>query len=110
VEVVGAGDPADPGNPRMSTGTPTDWTIDTGYLDSSGRPLSLYDTFAMYSAAEKEGVKFSAYLHERGVQQWVEYQPAGRFWTFQLVESAIFVGLAAALLAFVVWRIKRRVF
>lgn len=110
VEVVAADDPADPGNPRMSTGDPLDWTIDTGYLDSSGRPLSLYDSVTMYSAAEKQGVKFGAYLHERGVQQWVEYQPAGRFWTFQLVETAIFGGLAAALLALVVWRFKRRVF
>ncbi|RAS60409.1 ABC-2 family transporter [Lentzea atacamensis] len=110
VELVGADDLADPGNPRMSTGNPLDWTIATGYVDSSGRPLSLYDSVAMYSAAQKEGVKFGAYLHERGVQQWVEYQPAERFWTFQLVEAAIFGGLAAALLALVVWRFKRRVF
>ncbi|MDX8032322.1 ABC transporter permease subunit [Lentzea sp. BCCO 10_0856] len=110
VELVAADDPADPGNPRMSTGSHLDWTISTGYVDSSGRPLSLYDSVMMYSAAEKQGVKFSAYLHERGVQQWIEYQPAERFWTFQLVETAIFTGLAAALLALVVWRFKRRVF
>ena len=110
VEVVAADDPADPGNPRMSTGNPLDWTIDTGYVDSSGRPLSLYDSVTMHSAAQKDGVKFSAYLHERGVQQWVEFQPAERFWTFQLVETSIFAGLAAALLALVVWRIKRRLF
>lgn len=110
MELVAADDSADPGNPRMSTGDPRDWTIATGYVDSSGRPVSLYDAVMMHSAAEKEGMKFAAYLHERGVQQWVEYQPAERFWPFQLVETAIFTSLAAALLALVVWRIKRRVF
>ena len=64
----------------------------------------------MYTAEEKEGVKFSEYLHARGVQQWVEFQPAERFWTFQLVETTIFAGLAAALLAVVVWLFRRRVF
>lgn len=110
VELVGADDPADVGNPRMSTGNHLDWTIASGYTDSAGRPLSLYDAATMYSAAQKEGVKFSEYLHARGVQQWVEFQPAERFWTFQLVEATIFAGLAAALLALVVWRFRRRVF
>jgi hypothetical protein len=111
VEPVSADDvAADPGSPRMSTGNHLDWTIASGYTDSAGRPLSLYDSVAMYSAAEKEGVKFSAYLHEQGVRQWVEFQPAERFWAFQLVETTIFAGLAAVLLALVVWRFRRRVF
>jgi len=35
------------------------------------------------------------------------YQPASRYWTFQWIEFAIFVGLAIALVGFVVWRINR---
>jgi len=35
------------------------------------------------------------------------YQPASRYWTFQWIEFGIFVGLAAALVGFVVWRITR---
>jgi hypothetical protein len=33
-----------------------------------------------------------------------------RFWTLQLIETGIFVGLAAVLLALVVWRVRRRSF
>ena len=109
--VVAADDATvDPGGSRMSTGNHLDWVIGSGYSDSSGRALSYPETAQMYAAAKKEGVEFSAHLHQRGVQQWVEFQPADRFWTFQLAETAIFTGLAAVLLALVVWRIKRRVF
>lgn len=36
------------------------------------------------------------------------YQPADRFWTFQLIEAAIFVGLAIALVAAAVVVVRRR--
>ncbi|MEV6974733.1 hypothetical protein [Kitasatospora sp. NPDC093806] len=38
---------------------------------------------------------------------WREYQPPGRFWTFQAVETGIFLTLTALLLAFAVHRIRR---
>ncbi|MEJ2851913.1 MULTISPECIES: hypothetical protein [unclassified Saccharothrix] len=111
MERVAADDPTlDPGGSRLSTGDRADWILASGYADPSGRHLSVYEAVEMDVAARGAGVDFSAYLHERGIQQWVLYQPADRFWTFQLVEAAIFVGLAAALLALVAWRIKRRVF
>jgi hypothetical protein len=37
------------------------------------------------------------------------YQPANRYWTFQSIESAIFVTLAVALLVFSVWFVRRRI-
>ena len=36
------------------------------------------------------------------------YQPAGRYWTFQWYETAIFLALALALAGFCVWWIRRR--
>jgi hypothetical protein len=36
-------------------------------------------------------------------------QPANRYWPFQLWESGIFVGLAAALIALTVWWTRRRI-
>jgi hypothetical protein len=36
------------------------------------------------------------------------YQPASRFWPFQLIESAIYLGMAAALLAVTIWWIRAR--
>jgi hypothetical protein len=38
----------------------------------------------------------------------VSYQPASRFWAFQWLESAIFVGLAIALLGLAVYWVRRR--
>jgi hypothetical protein len=38
----------------------------------------------------------------------VTYQPAGRYWTFQLYELAIFLGAAFALSGFCFWWIRRR--
>ncbi|NUT95125.1 MAG: ABC transporter permease subunit [Saccharothrix sp.] len=99
----------DPGGPRGMTADRLDWTLTSGYADSSGRHLSVVEAVQMDSAARRAGLEFSAYLHEQGVQKWVQYHPADRFWAFQLMETAIFAGLAAALLGVVVWRIKRRV-
>jgi len=39
----------------------------------------------------------------------VTYQPAGRYWAFQWSESAIFLGLAAMLVTFCFWWIRRRI-
>jgi len=39
----------------------------------------------------------------------ITYQPGGRFWTFQLIELAIYLSLATALLALLLPLIRRRV-
>src|SRR5205085_3777265 len=44
----------------------------------------------------------------RGDQVRIDYQPLDRFWTFQVIEAAILLGLAAALLALAVWWARRR--
>jgi hypothetical protein len=38
----------------------------------------------------------------------VSYQPASRFWELQWLEAAIFVGLAALLVASTVYWVRRR--
>ncbi|MFC8732613.1 hypothetical protein ACFT5B_09160 [Luteimicrobium sp. NPDC057192] len=43
-----------------------------------------------------------------GLRQDVTYQPASRFWDFQLVETGILVVLAAAAVALSVWWVRRR--
>jgi hypothetical protein len=37
------------------------------------------------------------------------YQPPSRFWTFQWIEAGILAVLAAALLAFAVYRVRNRI-
>lgn len=48
----------------------------------------------------------SAGQHPRYV--WVTYQPASRFWNFQMIEAGIYLTLAAAALATAIWLLHRR--
>jgi hypothetical protein len=48
-------------------------------------------------------------LEKLGLYTRVEYHPASRFWTFQWIEAAIFLGAAAALTGFAAWWILKRV-
>ena len=60
--------------------------------------------------ATEAGTDPGTYLHDNGYHRWVVYHPADRFWSFQLIETAIFAGLAALVLAVLVWRVRRRAF
>ena len=47
-------------------------------------------------------------LQSHGVRMAVTYQPAGRYWPFQGIETGIYVLLAAALIAVTFVVIRRR--
>lgn len=47
-------------------------------------------------------------LAQHGISSLVKYQPAARYWTFQWIESGIFVALAAVLIAVAVIAVRRR--
>jgi hypothetical protein len=49
-----------------------------------------------------------ACLAQHGYSSIVKYQPASRYWTFQWIESGIFVALAAILVALAVVAVRRR--
>ena len=102
-EGVVAGDPAvEVGRPPIETGDALDWVLATGYAEQDGRQLSYIEVYDLSLAARKVGVDLGSYLQERGVRQWVDYHPAQRFWTFQLIEAGLFAALAAAFIAVVV--------
>jgi hypothetical protein len=44
-----------------------------------------------------------------GLQTLVFYQPADRFWTFQAIETGIFLVLVVPLIAFSAWWLRHRV-
>jgi hypothetical protein len=44
---------------------------------------------------------------EAGAQNWVRYQPADRFWTFQYIESGLFLAGATGLLLLTLARLRR---
>jgi hypothetical protein len=49
----------------------------------------------------------AAQLHDLSLRATVSYQPAGHFWLIQTIESAIFLGLAALLIAVAVIAVNR---
>jgi hypothetical protein len=99
-----------PGSPDLETPIVgvQDWTLHDGLTDAAGHPLSTLQGVLLEHQAFDEGEDPGTYLSELGVHRWVVYHPADRFWTFQLIEFVAFTGLAAALLALVIWRIRRR--
>jgi hypothetical protein len=47
------------------------------------------------------------YIESLHLRQTVTYQPASRYWTFQWIETAIYLTLALALAGFSFWWINR---
>ncbi|MFC7529983.1 ABC transporter permease subunit [Actinoplanes sp. GCM10030250] len=84
------------------------WTIENGYADATGRRLSWTEYYGLEDAANRAGTNLNQFLNARGIQQFEIYHPADRFWTFQLIEAALFAAVAAVLIGVVVWRVRRR--
>jgi len=93
---------------EIGTGNRADWTLDEGFADATGQRLTRTDINSFDDMARNAGVNLTTYMHNHDIQRWVDYHPASRFWDFQYIEAGIFVGLAAILLALVIWRVKRR--
>jgi hypothetical protein len=47
-------------------------------------------------------------LTQHGFASLVKFQPASRYWTFQWIETGIYVALAALLVALAVIAVRRR--
>ena len=89
---------------------PPDWILSRDLVDRGGRPLSPGFQDQVYQALSNVSslAARDAYLHEHGLQYRILYQPADRFWTFQAIEAALFIGLAAVLLSIAIWRLHKR--
>ena len=92
---------------RVDTGAKfgTEWTLSQWWVDPGGHRLgrAAFNTIARLHAADPSG-----WLVSHHYVQWESYQPAGRFWTFQIVEASALALLAVALGAVTVWLVRRR--
>jgi hypothetical protein len=100
--------PVNSGGGTVGTDNPRNWVLADGVSDASGNHLNSLAAVMLEGKARDAGMDPTTYLHDQGYHRWVSYQPADRFWTFQLIETGIFVGLAAILLVLVIWRVRRR--
>jgi hypothetical protein len=69
-------------------------------------PVSL--PVAVGPGREPKAVGLAACLTTHGYTQWTSYQPASRFWPFQLIEGGWLLALSALLIAATVWLVRRR--
>ena len=47
-------------------------------------------------------------LSQHGYTQWTSYQPASRFWPFQLIEGGWLLALSLLLIGSTIWLVRRR--
>jgi ABC-type transport system involved in multi-copper enzyme maturation permease subunit len=84
---------------------PDAWVISTSsLLAADGRPVNLAAYNACISGSPDRTSRCLAALdlHVR-----VQYQPGSRYWTFQWLESALFLAAGTALAGLGLWRIRR---
>ena len=96
------------GDVVQGTGNNRDMILNEGFVDASGKRIDGLAAVIVEGKAREGATDPTLYLHDHGYRKWVVYQPIERFWTFQLVETVLYAGLAAILLTLVVLRVRRR--
>lgn len=87
-----------------------DWVVTSGWVDQLGNRLTETDILRLCppDGGAPNPAGLDACIRARGLLRYEEYQPADRFWQFQLIETAIYLSLAAGLIALTVWWITRK--
>jgi hypothetical protein len=101
------------GDPSASTGQATvNWVLGEGWIDPTGHRISNNQLDSIVDRLHQgQGVRndwVGQYITEHHLRPYIEYQPNGRFWTFELIEAGLFVGLAAILVTVAIWLVRRR--
>jgi hypothetical protein len=95
-------------NARMTiTGAvsrPGAWIVSNQTLTAAGRPFTGPAPRACLARSYQSCVAAVGRLHLR---ELIAYQPAGRYWAFQWLETGIFLALALALAGLCYWRVRR---
>jgi ABC-type transport system involved in multi-copper enzyme maturation permease subunit len=83
---------------------PGAWILTDQIITPQGKVFSLPQVAACQTGTQAQ---CDAYLAQQPLRQQVVYQPASRYWTFQILETVIYLAVAAALVGFCTWRIRR---
>lgn len=91
-------------------GTSDGWLTDFVYVHRSGAE------FDIWGAMQKAGIpnigsvgsETTERLRDMGFSEYYLLQPADRFWTFQFIESGVFLLFAAACVALTFWLLRRK--
>jgi hypothetical protein len=98
---------------RVASGTAPsaharDWVLDDKLVDSVGRRITSAREDLAVVHAQHAGIDAQQYLASLGWRRILTFQPASRFWTFQGIETSIFLALAFAAVVAAVLLLRRR--
>jgi hypothetical protein len=93
-----------------NTPGPRAWTLTADLTDNTGHALSPSAASDILDKANQLSTPAAgnAYLRALGIHLKIVYQPADRFWTFQIIECGLFIGLAVIILGITAWRLRNR--
>ncbi|GAA4621091.1 transporter [Actinoallomurus vinaceus] len=87
---------------------PGAWVLSQQTVNAAGHPVTVPSWVLECPGSGPKSQACFAKLTGLGYRQLVTYQPADRFWSLQLTETAIYLGLAFGLAVLCVWWIRRR--
>jgi hypothetical protein len=90
-----------------TSGMPGDWVLSNTLVDAGGRSITAGNEELAVVHAQQAGIDPHTYILTLGWRRVISYQPAGRFWTFQLLEAGLYAGLAVALVLVALWLVRR---
>ncbi len=100
--------------PRHETVLPTEtvrgagnWVLGDTLVDAGGKQVSTAREGLAILHAHRANIDPQTYLVSLGWKRLISFQPADRFWTFQLMEAGLFLVLAAAIMALALWLVRR---
>ncbi len=100
-------------NPAGGTGQGAPWLISQWWTAPGGIPASQGEIAALSTQLRQAGglptpQAVQQWFAEQGYLKYFTYQPASRFWHFQLIEGGWLLALSLLLGAATVWLIRRR--
>jgi hypothetical protein len=85
-------------------GQPNAWLLTSGPVNAAGQAISATPA----GCAGTGPAAFLGCLGSHGIRESISYQPARRYWPFQLGETGVYLALALALAGYCFLRLNRR--
>jgi hypothetical protein len=98
--------------PLKTTGNPPAgaWVLGN-YATGPGGQHSLNQLYQQAPASVQNSADpnaLTSWLAQQHYTQWTSYEPASRFWHFQLIEGGWLLALSAILVAAAIWMVRHR--
>jgi ABC-type transport system involved in multi-copper enzyme maturation permease subunit len=89
-------------------GQPGAWVLSSGTVNAAGQATITTPAACTSPSMQNAGPAFFDCLASHGIREAISYQPASRYWAFQLTETGIYLALALALAGYCFRRLNHR--